>query len=116
MVLRRQELKWEKFLCFQTTWRKLHAHEVKQFFDEDLVLNDELVELKHEINSSHLKMARVPSSVKLAFGKDPSGKPSCFPLISALNAFLGVPQFLEKSFSLLEDILLISNREKRFLL
>ena len=48
------------------------AHEVKQFFDEDLVLNDELVELKYEINSSHLKMARVPSSVKLAFGKDPS--------------------------------------------
>ena len=61
------------------------AHEVKQFFDEDLVLNDELVELKYEINSSHLKMARVPSSVKLAFGKDPSGKPSCFPLISANN-------------------------------
>ena len=90
MVLRRQELKWEKFLCFQTTWRKLHAHEVKQFFDEDLVLNDELVELisnsyQHEINSPHLKMARVPSSVRLAFGKDPSGKPSCFPLISANN-------------------------------
>ncbi|CAH3146741.1 unnamed protein product [Pocillopora meandrina] len=42
------------------------AHEVKQFFDEDLVLNDELVELisnsyQHEINSPHLKMARVPS-------------------------------------------------------
>ena len=92
------------------------AHEVKQFFDEDLVLNDELVELKYEINSSHLKMARVPSSVKLAFGKDSSGKPSCFPLISALYAFLGVPQFLEKSFSLLEDILLISNHEKWFLL
>ena len=37
------------------------AHEVKQFFDEDLVLNDELVELisnsyQHEINSPHLKM------------------------------------------------------------
>ena len=66
------------------------AHEVKQFFDEDLVLNDELVELfsnsyQHEINSPHLKMACVPSSVRLAFGKDPSGKPSCFPLISANN-------------------------------
>ena len=96
---------------------------IAKAFGEDLVLNDELVELisnsyQHEINSSHLKMARVPSSVKLAFGKDPSGKPSCFPLISVHNVYVfpGVPKFLEKSFGLLEDILLISNREKRFLL
>ena len=48
---------------------------------------------QHEINSSHLKMARVPSSVKLAFGKDPSGKPSCFPLISVHNINKsGLPQ------------------------
>ena len=98
------------------------AHEVKQFFDEDLVLNDELVELisnsyQHEINSPHLKMARVPSSVRLAFGKDPSGKPSCFPLISANNVTVCFSwSAAEKSFSLLEEILLISNREKRFLL
>ena len=48
---------------------------------------------QHEINSSHLKMARVPSSVKMAFGKDPLGKPSCFPLISVHNINKsGLPQ------------------------
>ena len=48
---------------------------------------------QHEINSSHLKMVRVPSSVKMAFGKDPSGKPSCFPLISVHNINKsGLPQ------------------------
>ena len=48
---------------------------------------------QHEINSSHLKMVRVPSSVKMAFGKDPLGKPSCFPLISVHNINKsGLPQ------------------------
>ena len=38
-------------------------------------------------------MVRVPSSVKMAFGKDPSGKPSCFPLISVHNINKsGLPQ------------------------
>lgn len=96
---------------------------IAKAFGEDLVLNDKLVELisncyQDEINSSHLKMARVPSSGKLAFGKDPSGKPSCFPLISVHNVYVfpGVPQYLEKSFGLLEDILIISNCKRRFLL
>ena len=96
---------------------------IAKAFGEELVLNEELVKLisgayQHEINSSHLKMARVPSSIKLSYGKDPTGKPSCFPLISVHNVYIfpGVPQFLEKEFGLLENLLLISNPEKRFFL
>lgn len=100
-------------------------HGIAKAFEEDLVVNDELVRLisgaydlsEREINSSHLKMARVPSSVKLSYGKDSSEKPSNFPLISVHNVhiFPGVPQFLEKEFGVLEN-LLISNSKKRFFL
>ena len=99
---------------------------IAKAFDEDVVLNEELVRLisgvydlsEHQINSSHLKMARVPSSVKVSFGKDSSGKPSNFPLISAHNVYIfpGVPQFLEKEFGVLENLLLTSNSKKRFFL
>lgn len=99
---------------------------IAKAFDEDVVLNEELVRLisgvydlsEHQINSSHLKMARVPSSVKLSYGKDLSGKPSNFPLISAHNVYIfpGVPQFLEKEFGVLENLLLTSNSKKRFFL
>ena len=98
---------------------------IAKAFEEDVVLNEELVRLisgayelsERQINSSHLKMARVPSSVKLSYGKDLSGKPSNFPLISAHNVYIfpGVPQFLEKEFGVLEN-LLISNSKKRFFL
>ena len=98
---------------------------IAKAFEEDVVLNEELVRLisgayelsEHQINSSHLKMARVPSTVKLSYGKDSSGKPSNFPLISAHNVYIfpGVPQFLEKEFGVLEN-LLISNSKKRFFL
>ena len=98
---------------------------IAKAFEEDVVVNEELVRLisgvyelsEHQINSSHLKMARVPSSVKLSYGKDSSGKSSCFPLISAHNVYIfpGVPQFLEKEFGVLEN-LLISNSKKRFFL
>lgn len=101
-------------------------HGIAKAFGEDLVLNEELVKLisgvydlsKQQINSSHLKMARVPSSVKLSYGKDSSGKPSKFPLISVHNVhiFPGVPQFLEKEFGVLENLLSISNSKKRFFL
>ena len=99
---------------------------VAKAFEEDVVLNEELVRLisgayelsEHQINSSHLKMARVPSSVKLSYGKDSSGKPSNFPLISAHNVYIfpGVPQFLEEEFGVLENLLSISNSKKRFFL
>ena len=98
---------------------------IAKAFEEDVVVNEELVRLisgvyelsEHQINSSHLKMARVPSSVKLSYDKDSSGKSSCFPLISAHNVYIfpGVPQFLEKEFGVLEN-LLISNSKKRFFL
>jgi len=43
---------------------------IAKAFEEDVVLNEEIsgvYELsEHQINSSHLKMARVPSSVKLS--------------------------------------------------
>jgi len=63
-------------------------------------------------------MARVPSSVKLSYGQDSSGKPSNFPLISSHNVYVfpGVPQFLEEEFSVLESLLLVSNSKKRFFL
>lgn len=99
---------------------------IAKAFEEDLVLNEELVRLisgvyelsEHQIKSSHLKMARVPYSVKLSNGKDSSGKPSNFPLISAHNVYIfpGVPQFLEKEFAVLENLLLISNSKKQFVL
>ena len=83
---------------------------VAKAFEEDVVLNEELVRLISGV-SSHLKMARVPSSVKLSYGKDSSGKPSNFPLISVHNVYIfpGVPQLLEKEFGVLESLLLISN-------
>ena len=100
-------------------------HGIAKAFGEDLLLNEELVRLisgvydlsERQINSSHLKMARVPSSVKLSYGKDSSGKPSNFPLISVHNVYIfpGVPQFLETEFGVLEN-LLISNSKKRFFL
>lgn len=103
---------------------------IAKAFQQDLVLNEELVKLitgaydlnfqrkVNELNSSHLKMARVPSSLKLSYGKDRSGKPSNFPLISVHNVYIfpGVPQFLEQEFGLLENRLLISNSDKRFFL
>ena len=97
---------------------------IAKAFEEDVVLNEELVRLisgvyaEHQINSSHLKMARVPSSVKLCYGNDSSGKPSNFPLISVHNVYIfpGVPQLLEKEFGVLESLLLISNSKKRFFL
>ena len=102
---------------------------IAKAFEEELVLNEELVNLiagafdvnsrnKINLNPSHFKMARVPSSLKLSYGKDRSGKQSSFPLISAHNVFIfpGVPTFLEKEFGLLENHLLISNSDKRFFL
>lgn len=105
---------------------------IAKAFEEDLVLNEELVKLisgafdatvcnsQNNVhpNSSHLKMARVPSSLKLSYGKDRSGKESNFPLISVRNVYIfpGVPQYLEQEFDLLENHLLISNPDKRFFL
>ena len=102
---------------------------IAKAFEEELVLNEELVHLisgafdlnsqnKVNLSSSHLKMARVPSSLKLSYGKDQSGKQSNFPLISAHNVYIfpGVPQYLEQEFGLLENHLLISNSDRRFFL
>ena len=102
---------------------------IAKAFEEELVLSEEMVNLiagafdvnsrnKINLNPSHFKMARVPSSLKLSYGKDRSGKQSSFPLISAHNVFIfpGVPTFLEKEFGLLENHLLISNSDKRFFL
>ena len=103
---------------------------IAKAFQQDLILNDGLMKLisggfdlinsqdKVELNSSHLKMARVPRDIQLCYGKDRSGKPSKFPLISVHNVYIfpGVPQFLEQEFGVLENQLLISNPEKRFFL
>ena len=96
---------------------------------QDLVVNEELLKLisgefdvdsqhKIKLNSSHHKMARVPSALKLCYGKDRWGKPSKFPLISVNNVYIfpGVPQFLEQEFGVLENHLLTSNPKKRFFL
>ena len=101
---------------------------VAKAFQQDLVVNEELLNLisgafdvnsqhKIELTSSHYKMARVPSDMKLCYGKDLSGKSSKFPLISVHNVYIfpGVPQFLEQEFDVLENHLLISI-EKRFFL
>ena len=100
---------------------------IAKAFEEDLVLNQELVRLisrgndlpsdEIKFKESHLKMANVPSSVKLVYGKDSAGKPSTYPLISARNVYIfpGVPQFLEKEFEVLES-LLRDNDFKRFFL
>ena len=102
---------------------------IAKAFDEDLVLNEELINLlsssfdldaksKVYANSSYLKMARVPRSLKISHGNDPSGEHCNFPLISVHNVYIfpGIPQYLEREFSLLESELLLSNSKKRFFL
>lgn len=102
---------------------------IAKALNQDLVVNEELLKLisgefnvnsqqKIKLNSSHRKMARVPSALKLCYGKDRRGKTSKFPLISVHNVYIfpGVPQFLEQEFGVLENHLLTSNPKKRFFL
>lgn len=52
--------------------------------------------------SSQMKLATVPSSAKLNYGRDPqTGEPLRFPLVSVRNVYMfpGIPTLLERSFS-----------------
>ena len=102
---------------------------IAKAFDEDLVLNEELIKLlssaldrdskpNFDSQSSYLKMAKVPKSLKLSHGDNPRAKQCNFPLLSVRNVYIfpGVPEYLELEFSLLENQLVVANCERRFFL
>ncbi|TTB12821.1 FAD synthase [Bagarius yarrelli] len=77
-------------------------------FGESLHTHPELTRLieqffgKVDSISAPMKLATVPSSAKLNYGRDPqTGKPLRFPLISVRNVYMfpGIPTLLERAFN-----------------
>ncbi|KAF5902311.1 FAD synthase isoform X1, partial [Clarias magur] len=77
-------------------------------FGENLQPHPELTRLvKHffgsvDSTSAPMKLATVPSSAKLNYGRDPrTGEPMPFPLVSVRNVYMfpGIPTLLERSFN-----------------
>ncbi|XP_053536297.1 FAD synthase isoform X2 [Ictalurus punctatus] len=77
-------------------------------FGESLHIHPELTRLIEKFfgtvdsTSAPMKLATVPSSAKLNYGRDPqTGEPLRFPLISVRNVYMfpGIPTLLERSFN-----------------
>ncbi|KAM4600783.1 FAD synthase isoform 1-T2 [Polymixia lowei] len=82
-------------------------------FQEELHPHPELTRLVEEFfgvvdkDSAAMKLAMVPHSAKLNYGKDPqTGQPLRYPLVSVHNVYIfpGIPSLLERAFNGLEHL------------
>ncbi|KAF7708207.1 FAD synthase isoform X1 [Silurus meridionalis] len=82
-------------------------------FDESLHAHPDLTRLLEQFfgtvdsTSATMKLAMVPSSARLNYGRDPqSGEPLRFPLVSVRNVYMfpGIPTLLERAFNGLEHL------------
>lgn len=87
-------------------------------FDDPLVLNGELVEKIKLLTSTEnlspgfVKMASLPKSTKLITGHDPiTNSQVKYPLFNIKNVFVfpGVPEFMQKSFTINQDLFVSNN-------
>ncbi|EDO43465.1 predicted protein [Nematostella vectensis] len=96
---------------------------IAKAFGESLVPNEELAEViakiyrveRSSLNSAHLKMCHLPPSAKLHYDKDRLKHP--FPILSIKNVFVlpGIPEFIQKDFPIIENLLLHPDSSKFYL-
>ena len=98
---------------------------ISQAFDEELKKNEDMVGIlemltgvqdlnkdDNNANDAILKMANLPKSANLQYGRDPdTDEPIPFPLISVRNVYIfpGIPEYLEKMFLSFEHIFRAKN-------
>nr|CAD7574311.1 unnamed protein product [Timema californicum] len=96
---------------------------VAKAFGESVAPHPELVRLckmfykTDDLNSPAMKLACVPKSAKLNFGFDRQGKRTLYPNVSIKNVYIfpGIPQLMEKSFSILSEDLFGAGNCKFFM-
>nr|CAD7396986.1 unnamed protein product [Timema cristinae] len=96
---------------------------VAKAFGESVAPHPELVSMckmfykTDDLNSPAMKLACVPKSAKLNFGFDRQGKRTLYPNVSIKNVYIfpGIPQLMEKSFSILSEDLFGAGHCKFFM-